>query len=54
MKIDINKRYNLPKKVVYCTKCTISNQRPRITFKNGVCNGCHHEMAKNKVDWKKI
>ena len=53
MKIDINKRYNLPKKVVYCTKCTISNQRPRITFKNGVCNGCHHEMAKNKVDWKK-
>ena len=47
------KRYNLPDKVVYCKKCTISNQRPRITFnKFGVCAACQFsEIKKNKIDW---
>jgi len=46
-------RYNLPEKVLFCKKCVISNQRPRITFdENGVCSACNFaEYKKNKVDW---
>lgn len=46
--------YNLPKEVKFCKKCTISNQRPRITFdENGVCSACNYaEYKKTKVDWK--
>lgn len=46
-------RYNLPDEVVFCKKCTISNQRPRITFdENGVCSACNYaEYKKTKVDW---
>ena len=29
---QIAKKYNLPKEVVFCKKCVISNQRPRIVF----------------------
>ena len=30
----------LPKKVLWCKECVISNQRPRITFdEKGVCSG---------------
>lgn len=45
----------LPKKVIFCKLCTMSNQRPRIIFdKNGVCSGCKYlEVKKNKIDWKK-
>ena len=32
MKRDVLKMYHLPKEIKYCKKCTISNQRPRITF----------------------
>ncbi len=48
-------RYKLPTEVVYCTKCTISNQRPRITFNaEGVCSACQYaEFKKNEIDWKK-
>ena len=35
-KINIDKIYNLPKKVEFCKKCVISNQRPRINFDNEV------------------
>ena len=46
--------YNLPTKVKFCKKCTVSNQRPRITFdKNGVCSACNFAKEKKKFDWKK-
>ena len=31
-KIDVDARYNLPHEVKFCTRCVISNQRPRIVF----------------------
>ncbi|MFH1478601.1 MAG: N-acetyl sugar amidotransferase [Candidatus Omnitrophota bacterium] len=41
--------------VLYCTKCVISNQRPRITFdEKGVCSACQHaERKKEYTDWAK-
>jgi N-acetyl sugar amidotransferase len=52
-KVDVTEKYNLPKTVQYCTKCVVSNQRPRITFdKNGVCNACNHAKRKSSlIDW---
>lgn len=50
---DIAKIYNLPSEVKYCKKCTISNQRPRITFdENGVCSACNYAEYKNSIDWE--
>lgn len=48
-------RYNLPSEVKFCKKCTISNQRPRITLdENGICSACNFaDFKKNKIDWKK-
>ena len=42
-----------PKEVVYCEKCVVSNQRPRITFdENGVCSACNYAHIKhNVIDW---
>jgi len=53
-KKDVIKKYNLPVEVKFCTKCTISNQRPRITFNaDGVCSACQFaEYKKQHVDWK--
>lgn len=53
MKRNIKELYNLPGNVVFCKKCTISNQRPRITFnKEGICSACEYaEYKKNKIDW---
>jgi len=50
---DVQKRYNLPSEVKFCKKCTISNQRPRITFdKDGVCSACNYaEYKQTKVNW---
>jgi hypothetical protein len=50
---NTKERYNLPNEVKYCVKCTISNQRPRITFdENGVCSACNFaEFKKNKINW---
>jgi len=52
---DTQNRYNLPDKVIYCTECTISNQRPRITFdKNGICSACNYaKIKKTEIDWLK-
>ena len=52
-KKDIIKRYNLPSKVKFCKKCTISNQRPRIKFdENGICSACKFSIfKKTKIDW---
>ena len=50
---DTQQRYNLPSEVKYCVKCTISNQRPRITFNaEGVCAACQYsEFKKNNIEW---
>ena len=54
-KQNIKGLYNLPNEIKFCTKCVISNQRPRITFdENGVCSACNFaEFKKNKIDWDK-
>lgn len=52
-KHDVRSRYNLPHDVVFCKKCTVSNQRPRITFDdNGVCSACNYaEYKRSKINW---
>jgi len=52
---ETQKRYNLSSEVKFCKKCTISNQRPRITFdENGVCSACNFaEYKQKKIDWNK-
>jgi N-acetyl sugar amidotransferase len=39
--------------IVYCRRCVISNQRPRITFNaDGVCSACIHAEKKDRdIDW---
>jgi N-acetyl sugar amidotransferase len=46
-------KYNLPSEVFFCKECTISNQRPRISFnKDGVCSACQYSKVKNNdIDW---
>jgi N-acetyl sugar amidotransferase len=53
-KKDVLGQYNLPVDVKFCKKCTISNQRPRITFdEDGVCSACNYaEYKRHQVDWK--
>lgn len=50
---NTQKKYNLPSDVKFCAKCTISNQRPRITFdEHGVCSACNFsEYKRTKIDW---
>lgn len=45
--------YKLPQNVRFCKRCTISNQRPRITFDaEGVCSACNYsEFKKHEIDW---
>jgi N-acetyl sugar amidotransferase len=45
--------YNLPAQVLFCKKCTVSNQRPRITFDaHGVCSACNFaEFKAREIDW---
>jgi len=51
-KKNVQKMYKLPGEVVYCKKCTISNQRPRITFdENGVCSACNYAEFKKSLNW---
>lgn len=54
MKRDLIKQYNLPREIKFCRKCTVSNQRPRITFdEHGVCSACNYaEYKRTKIDWK--
>ncbi len=52
-KKNLIKLYNLPKDVKFCKNCTISNQRPRITFdKNGICSACNFSQIKKKINWE--
>ena len=59
--------FGLPKKVLFCKKCVISNQRPNsaIEYKNkanskkttinfdtqGVCDACNFALHKKKINW---
>ena len=46
----------LPKKVLFCKKCVMSNQRPRIQFnKDGICGPCVYTEKKKLriIDYKK-
>lgn len=42
-----------PTEVKFCTRCVMSNQRPRIVFdEEGVCSACRHaERKRTKIDW---
>ncbi|XDD45078.1 N-acetyl sugar amidotransferase [Leptospira sp. WS39.C2] len=53
-KRNLIKLYNLPEEVKFCKKCTVSNQRPRISFdEHGVCSACNFaEFKRTKIDWK--
>jgi len=47
---DLDALYGLPKDVIFCTRCVISNQRPRITFNDdGVCSACTYWEKKDVV-----
>lgn len=62
---DVVPKYGLPKEVVFCTKCVISNQRPNSTVEykhgkdskkqtinldeNGVCDACNYAEKKKKT-----
>lgn len=39
--------------IKFCKLCTMSNQRPRITFdENGVCSACNYaEYKRTQIDW---
>lgn len=61
--------YGLPKKVLFCKKCVISNQRPSSTVefkskkeekknsinfdKDQICSACRFAEIKKKIDWNK-
>ena len=47
---------NPDEKVIYCKKCVMSNQRPRMHFnEDGICGQClYHEYKRKNVDWEKI
>jgi N-acetyl sugar amidotransferase len=52
-KRDVAKLYNLPSEVKFCRKCTVSNQRPRITFdEHDVCSACNFaDYKRSHFDW---
>src|SRR3989338_6540032 len=52
-KRNVIEQYKLPEHVVFCKRCTISNQRPRISFdENGICSACHFsDIKKHQIDW---
>jgi N-acetyl sugar amidotransferase len=46
---------NPDEKIVYCKKCVMSNQRPRLQFNDdGICAAClYSEYKKTMIDWDK-
>ncbi|MEQ8314076.1 MAG: N-acetyl sugar amidotransferase [Gammaproteobacteria bacterium] len=54
MKRDVIGQYKLPVEVRFCSRCTVSNQRPRISFdENGVCSACNFsDSKKNGINWE--
>ena len=53
-KRDLHALYGLPQEVIFCKRCTVSNQRPRITFDaEGICSACRfQEYKRHKIDWQ--
>lgn len=51
---DLHAMYGLPKEVVFCRQCTVSNQRPRITFNDqGICSACQfQDFKRHQIDWE--
>lgn len=61
--------YGLPREVVFCQRCVMSNQRPSSypEFKHtkdrvcptlhiaedGICDACHYNMSKPAIDWQR-
>ena len=55
MLISLDKQFeDLPKNVVFCANCVVSNQRPRTRFnEHGVCSACQWAYEKDHVvDWE--
>lgn len=50
---DVIARYHLPRDIRFCSRCTMSNQRPRIRFDDGgVCSACRYvEYRNTQIDW---
>lgn len=43
---------NAPTEIRFCTRCVVSNQRPRIRFDaEGVCSACRFAERKAAIDW---
>ena len=61
--------FGLPEDVIFCSKCVMSDQRPRsvVEFKNSnnqksglnidvnssICDACNYNETKKKIDWEK-
>ena len=39
--------------IFYCAKCLMPSSRPRITFKDKVCNACILRENQKKINWEK-
>nr|BFD31183.1 N-acetyl sugar amidotransferase [Pigmentibacter ruber] len=54
IKHNVKDKYNLPTEIIFCKKCTISNQRPRVTFnEEGICSACLFNIYKReKINWQ--
>lgn len=52
-RVNVRERYSLPETVRFCSRCVISNQRPRIGFdEDGVCSACRFaEWKEGRIDW---
>ena len=35
----------------FCKKCLMPRSRPRIVFRDGICNACHWAVEKQEIDW---
>lgn len=69
MSKNLETKYGLPEKVIFCKRCVISNQRPAsaVEFKHtknskkttmhidreGICDACKMAEQKERIDWKK-
>lgn len=52
---NLDKQFDeLPKEIIFCKNCVVSNQRPRTAFnKDGLCSACVWAHEKDQViDWK--
>jgi len=69
MEENLEAKYGLPEKVMFCKRCVMSNQRPssavefkhtisskKVTLnigKDGVCDACRQAEEKENIDWEK-